>query len=116
MRMTKHRMRIACALLTVAAIAGVFAWRNGSVPSIVPPNADVYLGLTREQIIDRLGPPDNRWPGNYGLPDAHWASQVDPCETYTYVKWHGTLYISVYQKNGQWVCFSANWLPKGAVY
>jgi hypothetical protein len=109
-------MLIASALLAVLAAAGICAWRDGWMPGIVPPNDNAYVGMTREQIIARLGPPDDQSPGNYGLPDANWAKQFEPCQTLSYVKWNGTLYISVYQKDGRWVCYCSNWLPKGAAY
>ena len=63
-----------------------------------------------------MGMPDGRWPGHYGNPPLQWAKQYEPCETLTYSKWSGTLYISVYQKNGKWVCFCSTWLVKGGVF
>jgi hypothetical protein len=105
-------------MLVVAVVGAlaVAAWQHGWSPAVIPPATDAYVGQTREQIVNRLGNPDDRWPGHYGLPPLIWAKQYEPCETFTYTKWNGTLYLSIYQKNGQWVCFSSQWLPKGGAF
>jgi|SRR5665213_110701 len=112
MRVTKRRLLVASASLVGLVMYAAFASWHGWTPAVVPPSANAYVGQTREQIISSLGAPDSRWSGGYGLRPP----QFTPCETFMYEKWHGTLYISVYQKNGRWICFESSWLQKGAVY
>lgn len=112
---TKRRVLVGSVLVALVVVA-TLAWRYGRSASVVPPADNAFAGLTREQIVARLGTPDGQWPGHYGNPSLEWAMQYDPCETLTYLEWNGTLYISVYQKNGQWVCFSSTWLPEGAAF
>jgi hypothetical protein len=78
-----------------------------------PPAKDAFVGFTVEQIVERLGEPDSQFEGHYGLPNFAWARQFEPCETFTYEKWNGTLYLSVHEEEGKRVCFSSDWLPKG---
>lgn len=116
MRVAKHRVLVASVVMVVLAVVGALAWRYCWPPTTVPPADNAYVGLTKEQIIGRFGKPDGQWPGHYGNPPLQWAQQYQPCETLTYAKWSGTLYISVYEKNGQWICFCSNWLPRGAAF
>ena len=112
MRVTKRRLLVASALLAVLVMYAAFAASHGWTPAVVPPTTNAYVGQTREQLISRLGEPDHRWAGGYGGRPP----QFTPCETFAYGRWHGTIYISVHQRNGRWVCFESSWLPKGAVY
>lgn len=116
MRPDRRRRVVLLLVLAVLGVVAVLAWRGGWSPAVIPPAPDAYVGQTREQIIDQLGAPDGRWPGHYGNPPLDWAKQYEPCETLTYLKWNGTLYASVYQKDGQWVCFSSHWLPKEGAF
>jgi hypothetical protein len=116
MRVTKRHPAFRFIRLLLVGTIVALAWLYGWAPTIIPPADSAYVGLTREQIIKRIGAPDGRWAGNYGNPS--WASvqQYQPCESFAYRKWHGTVFISVYQKNGQWVCYCSNWLPRGSSY
>lgn len=58
---------------------------------VTPPANDAYVGLTPERLDARLGKPAAMFPGHYGLPEYHWAKQHEPCMTYTYQRWNGTL-------------------------
>jgi hypothetical protein len=116
--MPANRRRPLCVMLFIAVfgVVAVLAWRRGWSPAVVPPADNAYVGRTREQVVGLLGAPDGRWPGHYGNPSLEWAEQYEPCETLTYSKWNGTLYVSVYPKDGQWVCFSSHWLRKVAAF
>lgn len=114
MRVTKRRLPVApasLAVLVMVTYAASASW-HGWTPALVPPSTNAYVGQTREQVFYRLGVPDHRWLGGFGgrMP------QFTPCETFAYEKWHGTIYVSVYPKDGRSVCFESAWLPRGAVY
>ena len=98
-----------------SAVALVALVVSCTVSSKAPKN-DAFVGLTVEQVIERLGRPDDRFDGNFGLPDADWAREFEPCETFTYQNWNGTLYLSVHVRHGTKVCFSSAWLPRGGVF
>ena len=112
MRVTKRRLLVATSSLAVLVTYAAFASSHGWTPTLVRPSTNVYVGQTKEQVFSRLGAPDQRWSGGYGGR----VRQSTPCEPFAYQKWHGTIYISVYPKNGRWVCFDSDWLPRGAVY
>ena len=114
MRFRKGRLFLTSVVL-VLLVLGLLAWRFGWFSSDGPPD-NAYVGLTKQEIITRLGAPADQWAGGYGNPNYEWAQQFEPCETLTYKSWKGTLYISVYQKDGQWVCFCSTWLPRGGVF
>jgi hypothetical protein len=116
MQITRRRVLRRVALLLVLAAIAILTYRNDWAPAIVPPADNAYVGLTKQQIIARLGTPDSQCPGPYGNPPLQWAKQYMPCETLIYSKWDGTLYMSVCRKNGQWVCFCSNWLIKGGAF
>src|SRR5436305_10040259 len=97
-----HRTKYA-AVAIVLLISGLLVSRFTAIaPSVVPPPDNYFAGWTQQQVIHRLGAPSSQFPGHYGLPNAQWATQHEPCVTLAYEKWNGTLYLSVEPKNGHW--------------
>lgn len=113
----RHLLIVTVALALLLPVFAILLWPRKPLPAVVPQRVDnTYAGLTKDQIIATLGTPDAQWPGHYGAPESKWATQHEPCITFTYQKWGGTLYLSIEQQNGQWVCFCSTWLPKGGVF
>jgi hypothetical protein len=75
-----------------------------------------FIGKTEEQIIAELGRPNRRWEGHYGLPPMEYVNQHPKAWTLVFFQRTGTQYVSVEEVNGKWICFSSDWLPKGAVF
>jgi hypothetical protein len=75
-----------------------------------------YAGWTKGDVIGHLGPPSTHSDGHSGDPPLDYARQHSPAITFTYFRPAGTLYLSFEQVNGEWVCFSSDWLPKGAAF
>lgn len=74
------------------------------------------MGWTREAIVAQLGEPESVWDGHFGLHNMDRGATFEPCKSMRYRKWGGTLYISVYEVDGQWRCFTSDWLAPGSVY
>ena len=106
------------AIVALLCVSALFVWSRGWIPGTNRAGGvyGTYVDWTKAAIIEKLGEPEHRWAGHYGNPPVSWAQQFDPCETFMYTISGGTLYVSVYQIDGQWVCFSSDWLPKGTVF
>ena len=113
---TARRWLIVLLGIVVLCVTAATCTRGRRPLPDIPPADGAFIGQTREAILARLGAPQGRFAGHYGLPPLEWAKKYDPCETFTYEKWNGTLYLSVYPKNGQWVCFSSTWVPQGTAF
>jgi hypothetical protein len=113
MRMWRtRRFLVVVLILILAAAAGIVTCRSHP-----PPRAEgTYVGLTREQVLGKLGKPTTRFTGPYGNPPAAWARRFEPCETIVYERGPTTLYISVYMRNGTWVCFASTEVPTGTQF
>ena len=74
-----------------------------------------FVGHAEESIIDRFGPPAQRWKGHYGAPPVNYQRSYPGAFSMTYERPSGTLYLSFCVENGQVVCFGATWLPKGTM-
>ncbi len=109
----KHNAWLGATLLLWLAAIGALSFRFGLLPAIVPPADDAFVGLSVKEITNRLGKPNDQRQGHYGNPHYQWDATYEPCESLTYRKWNGTLYISVYPKHGEWVCFCSNWVSAG---
>jgi hypothetical protein len=118
LRFTTNRVAATFVVLTLTAFAGFacWAWVSGSTPGFVPPARDYCVGVSEDEVLGRLGPPSGSSNGHFGNPHAEWANQYEPARTHTYVRAGGTLCVSVYRKDGKWVCFSSDWLPAGGAY
>lgn len=101
------------AILALLCTSAFFVWKGWTERS--HPVSGAYVGWTSQQIIDKLGEPQGRWPGHYGLPPINWAQRFEPCETFTYEISGGTLYISINQPDGRSVCFRSDWVPSGTI-
>jgi hypothetical protein len=72
------------------------------------PVSGQYVGQTRDAIERRFGAPSRVRAGHYYMKDP---SAV----TLLYERLSGTLYLSFQEVDGEWVCFSSDWVPKGRV-
>jgi hypothetical protein len=79
-------------------------------PSIAP---NSYVGFTEAEIIREWGKPQKEWDGHYANPPVDYVKQNSPARTLLFRRWTGELYVSVKLQNGEWICFSSNWLRKG---
>src|SRR5262245_29598167 len=77
---------------------------------------DRFLGHTKESIIRRFGPPSVQFDGHYANPPFEYRWFFFDAVTLMYERPSGSLYLSFCYQKGQWVCFSADWLPTGAVF
>jgi len=84
--------------------------------SKLPPANNAFVGWTKQQILDRLGEPDGKFDGHYGLAPEPWASEHPHCQTFTYNRWGGTLYLTVETQDGTQVGLCSTWLPQGAAF
>jgi hypothetical protein len=130
----KFAMRVAGLVLMLSLVAVSVIWLVHNSDSIDkatydavqfhPPQFDKtlrpfegkYIGCSEEQIVAELGRPNQRWNGHYGLPSLGYANQHPNAWTLVFHQKTGTQYVSVEEVNGKWICFSSNWLPKGAVF
>jgi hypothetical protein len=72
--------------------------------------------MNERQIIEKLGRPTSRFNGHYGLAPKSWADAHPNCETLTYQKPNGTLYVTVEPKGGERVGLCSQWLPAGGAF
>lgn len=75
-----------------------------------------FVGQTRAAIEAKYGKPTDEWTGHYGNPPVSYAEQHSPAISTTYQRFGGTLYLSFEPRQGEWVCFSSDWLPNGCVF
>jgi hypothetical protein len=118
MATARSRFRIIAIILTALAAVGLCAL---SVWWLAPPlkhhpYAGKYAGKTRAEIIEALGEPTEEWEGHYGNPPVSYVRQYSPAKTCVFARSDGSLYVSFHQVNGDWICFSSTWLPKGAAF
>jgi hypothetical protein len=73
------------------------------------------LGHTRGSIEDRFGSPPHSWNGHYGMPLLSFSLKYPSAVSIAYERPSGALY-RFYPVNGEWVCFSEDWLPAGAEF
>ena len=76
---------------------------------------NTYVGRTRAQILEALGPPTEEWEGLYGLPRQDYADRHRGARTLYYEWRSGRFYAAVERGGGDWVCFESHWVPKGVV-
>ncbi len=107
----------------------VNSWQNTArkpvgVPVFELPELDVFdgekkpvqgtlAGHAESKILERFGPPSDRWDGHFGCPPYDYSRQYPDAVTAVYIRPSGTLYLSFCQQEGRSVCFSSCWLPKG---
>jgi hypothetical protein len=79
--------------------------------------ATAFVGDSEAMIVREWGRPSKEWVGHYGCPPDDYVKQNSPARTLVFQRWTGALYVSVKQQpNGEWICFSSTWLPKGAEF
>jgi hypothetical protein len=77
----------------------------------IPQNS--LVGKTEAEVLHIWGQPHKEWMGHYGNPPDDYITQNSPARTLMFRRWTGALYVSLKEQNGEWVCFSSDWLPKG---
>jgi hypothetical protein len=99
--------------LALCLSVAVFFYRTPFDPR--KPDSGRYVGRTQEYILDRFGSPSHQWEGHYGLRAPSAGPNGGPVVTMTYERWTGMLYLSFEQVNGEWTCYSCDWVPNGWV-
>ena len=107
---TRHLLIFGGCLL--AAALALTLWRQFSPE----PAANAYASKTKADIIKEWGPLAHEWDGHYGGPPLHFVEQFGPAKTLVFKRWSGSLYVSLHEVDGEWVCFCSSWLPRGGVF
>lgn len=113
-QLIRFGMRTMFVSVTVVAVLMWLGWKLFGYAGDTTEN--YYVGLTEEEIVNRLGRPSVEWNGHFGSPNWNWANQFKQPRTLCYRRLSGTLYISVCDKDGKRVCFTSSWLSRGRRY
>jgi hypothetical protein len=115
----------------IVSLAAVIIWflmpprepiglADGELPKTIEggqkPVAGSFIGHSKSKITERFGPPSHQSKGHYGNPPAEYRRKYAEAVTFFYDTPTGTLYLSFCLEEGDWVCFSSHWLPKGVVF
>ena len=109
------RFRLRTLLIVFLLLALSASWWRGANRNPEPVEGE-YLNQRMAAIRDRFGPPSDEWEGHYGNRTDEYIKKHDPSVTMIYVRSAGTLYLSFERVNGEWVCYSSHWMPKGTVF
>jgi hypothetical protein len=131
----KRRTAVLLALLLVVAPAvGLLAARPWLVPTAPDPphprfrelpavlegrgdpveDGIDFLGHTEDSIVERFGPPTNRYPGWF-TPHLDAPEYPYPVSA-EYARPAGVRYIAYHSVDGRMLCVVSTWLPKGWVF
>jgi hypothetical protein len=108
----------ALAVLLTSAAAAVYILRGNPLDPLDrgrEPVSDDYLGMSKAAFVGTYGPPSHQWEGHYGNPRLDYVQQHPGTVSLTYERWTGTLYLSFEEVDGEWRCFSSDWMPDGWV-
>jgi hypothetical protein len=75
------------------------------------PVSGEFVEQSRTAIEAKCGPPSAEWEGHYGNPPNEYTREHDPALSVTCRRGAGTLFLSFERRNGEWVCFSSDWMP-----
>jgi len=75
-----------------------------------------HIGRTFEQIVSELGQPNCFDTYPYGNPPADYLAKFKEMRTLRYFYPAGRFLASISLVDGQWICFSSHWMPKGTEF
>ena len=108
--MRSTRLGVAVSVTLLILLVALFCWLS---QPLFPPEDNAYVGRSRAEIVSRWGQPDSELDGHYALA-LNYAEQYPGAKTMEFKRRWGSLYVSVHDVGGDWICFSSIWRPHGA--
>jgi hypothetical protein len=100
----------------IAPPRAVVAQPSGDLPGTIDGGSEPvhgqFEGHNKTRIVERFGLPTEQWEGHYGNPPASYKRQYAGAIALVYRRTSGSLYLFFCLQEGDWVCFSSDWLPK----